>query len=684
MRRSSLLALALSLSSVLAGCPGGGDPVPPGGVPLLYTEVDMDDDELAMEALRILGAPEADGEDSCATCHGITRRTITTWAEQAQIIRETCLTDLAVASDASAAAMVACLHGPTTDGMTGMYRASSASIFSAAAHGDWFRYVFAHGAGASWESELEDFVQYAGMPNEGEAPLTQDEIDVIFTWFLRGAPGADDILPIVPPPEECVPFVSPEVADHVARMATDGWAARNLADGILMHGCAGAATPADCLADEPAARDLPYGEGWDVIEGSTIRELFTTTYASSFWTRSSADGRYVAHGPGFMIDLQRDLAIPVSAPYDPGFFPDNSAFVWPGVACEQSLLATATNLTLDEAGCSSASIGLYEHVGVGLGGNDYWVITGEYASDNGGHGLTTEDTPAGFTRSASQHFVRMVNGGGGFVSRDSGSYPTPFEGDGVISPSSTTVLARMAGPDDRPLGYSLYAVEMGEPTGGGTVGSCGGTPVACEGRPLAECSRGCSAGACSGTAAACDGLTSMESCTGQSGCAWSGSLCIGTARACDVLTSSVCATQDGCTLEGSGECTGTPDPCVGASTQSSCEAADGCSWSTMPGPTTGTVALREIARYCMPGTKAAFSYDERYFITHHYNVVGSADIWLVELATGIETRLTNMSPGQYALFPHFRSDGWIYFLVRGDTGVSGERVMASDAIFHLD
>ena len=42
-----------------------------------------------------------------------------------------------------------------------------------------------------------------------------------------------------------------------------------------------------------------------------------------------------------------------------------------------------------------------------------------------------------------------------------------------------------------------------------------------------------------------------------------------------------------------------------------------------------------------------------------------------------------MGPGQYAVFPHFRSDGWIYFMVRGDTGVSGERVMASDAIFHM-
>ena len=191
MRHAFLLALC-SAPLVLSGCPG--DPGTPVDVPALYTEVDLPEDELAMEALRILGAPEADGDGSCATCHGITRRSVATWAEQAQVILDSCLTDLDVGSDASAAAMVACLHGPTTDGMNGMYRASSASIFSAAAQGDWFRYVFQHGAGAAWESELSDFVQYAGMPNEDMDPLTQEELDVVFTWFLRGAPGADACL----------------------------------------------------------------------------------------------------------------------------------------------------------------------------------------------------------------------------------------------------------------------------------------------------------------------------------------------------------------------------------------------------------------------------------------------------------------------------------------------------------
>jgi hypothetical protein len=36
-----------------------------------------------------------------------------------------------------------------------------------------------------------------------------------------------------------------------------------------------------------------------------------------------------------------------------------------------------------------------------------------------------------------------------------------------------------------------------------------------------------------------------------------------------------------------------------------------------------------------------------------------------------------MQPGQRALFPHFRSDGWLYFLVRDRT--LPERIVASDA-----
>jgi hypothetical protein len=48
------------------------------------------------------------------------------------------------------------------------------------------------------------------------------------------------------------------------------------------------------------------------------------------------------------------------------------------------------------------------------------------------------------------------------------------------------------------------------------------------------------------------------------------------------------------------------------------------------------------------------------------------------MLSGERKRITNMKPGQYAIFPHWRSDNWIYFLVR-DKDSNKEYVVASDA-----
>jgi Tol biopolymer transport system component len=74
-----------------------------------------------------------------------------------------------------------------------------------------------------------------------------------------------------------------------------------------------------------------------------------------------------------------------------------------------------------------------------------------------------------------------------------------------------------------------------------------------------------------------------------------------------------------------------------------------------------------------------FSFDERFFVTHHYEE-GTANIYLVDLSDGSRHKITNMPAGTRALFPHFRSDGWFYFLVKSD---DGEYVAASDAALAL-
>jgi hypothetical protein len=87
--------------------------------------------------------------------------------------------------------------------------------------------------------------------------------------------------------------------------------------------------------------------------------------------------------------------------------------------------------------------------------------------------------------------------------------------------------------------------------------------------------------------------------------------------------------------------------------------------------------LKHMGQVCMKGNKANFSFDERFLTTHHYNEPddfrdetnpgyaekGSSDIWVADFVTGKKVRITKMGPGQFALFPHYRSDGWLYFLV---------------------
>lgn len=82
----------------------------------------------------------------------------------------------------------------------------------------------------------------------------------------------------------------------------------------------------------------------------------------------------------------------------------------------------------------------------------------------------------------------------------------------------------------------------------------------------------------------------------------------------------------------------------------------------------------------MSGAKANISFDERFLVTHHYEEGGTANIWLIDLLTEARYQVTNMPAGSKALFPHFRSDGWFYFLARVG---EDEFVIASDFAVEL-
>ena len=519
-----------------------------------------------------MGAPSAGAtRESCAECHGMTRQRIRYWRAMSDTAWSTCFADLEVATPAAAQAVIDCVRGGTSDGE---YASSHMGVFSSAARLPWFQYVFESALGAAGAAELDDFITTAGMPPEMAVPLTQAEFDLVAEWFIRGAPMAESVLPDDPAPTECTPGISADVGTHVAAMATGGWAARNLESSLLMYGCSGGGGPSTCLSSYPLASTTAFGATWDEFDGSVLRVLYTTSYASAYWTRSSADGRFVAHGASTggagarFIDLMRDVAIPGDARYDPSFFPDNSGFVFHGaraIVCEQSVLSVGAPmaLTFTESGCqTNRTIGLYEHVGASLSGGDYWSVHGQFVSDNGGQSRTTSDPEAAFSSDSRTRLTLMANDGSGFTVTATASVSTPFEGDAIISPSSQLILTRVAGPDDRQLGFVVRRLDV---------------------------------------------------------------------------------TRMGTTL---------------------------------------SVAAPEIARYCVTGGKPAFSFDERYITYHSYEADGRANVYILELATGEVTQITNMGTNQYALFPHFRSDGWIYFVVR--TGeAEAEHVVASDAAIVL-
>jgi hypothetical protein len=563
-------------------------------LPAFRNPVNLPDDQLALEALKILGANVPGAQTmSCNNCHGMTRQKLRNWRALSDTAMSTCLTDLSVATPESALSMIDCVRSmpsiPTSD-----YQAKKLGIYATATHLPWFEYTFWRAYGDGAMPKRIELTTTAGMPRD-ITPFTQAQFDIVAEWYARGLPRLEETLPQDPAPDVCESSISSEVATHVAAMQTMGWRAENKTNMMAMFDCGIATDPKDCLTTQPLGVNQPYGAGWDLPGRGRLRVLADVDYSSSYWTRSSPDGRFIAHGvqnvPGsYVLDLQRGaLRVPISATYDPNWFPDNSGFVFQGGArntCGQSVLTSnPASISMTEVACAQIStIGLYEHVGRALGG-DHFAVDSDFVSDDGGHTATLRDPEANFGSLAHLSFIPLMWSGTKYVAKPQVTLMTAFEGDTVLAPSAKLVMTRVAGPNDRQLGFVLRKV---------------------------------------------------------------------------VAT---------------------------------------------PSGTSYTFAVPEVARYCISGGKPGFSYDERWVAYHHYVTAadavelgfpnaqdpgfqpylsqGAANIYLLELATGTITRLTNMKPGQYALFPHFRSDGWIYAAIR-DTNTAHEYMVASDGALLLE
>lgn len=431
----------------------------------------------------------------------------------------------------------------------------------------------------------EDATVDTAAPSDGPAPDAAPSGDAASTDALPAVDSA--------PMGECG-FIDPAVRQHVTAMQTMGWGALNRGRNMMMYGCAGATNAQGCLAMKPEASDGDIGGNRSAITGAHLRVLYSSMSRSNFWTRGSADGRFVGRGV-YVYDLNRSAELRATgAMFDPAFFPDNSGFSYQpnGRMCPMSMLTTgmptSVAITGSSSPCANSPVGLYQHLGTSLDGADYWATAaGAAAWDDGGHMPTLTETPQNmrWTASASMQLTLMANSGSGYTSVGQRSIRTPFQGDAVISPSSKLVIARFVDQSGAYQGYILNRLD---------------------------------------------------------------------------------ATHEGAAI---------------------------------------TASVTEIARYCVQGAKPAFSYDERFVVYHHYlgggpdadadarelgfsgaddmrfaeyASRGAANVYMLDLLTGRNTRITTMGPGQYALYPFFRNDGWIYFIVR-TLGTTREHVIASDA-----
>ena len=95
---------------------------------------------------------------------------------------------------------------------------------------------------------------------------------------------------------------------------------------------------------------------------------------------------------------------------------------------------------------------------------------------------------------------------------------------------------------------------------------------------------------------------------------------------------------------------------------------------------------------CLAGGKPQMSFDERFIAVHQYTdpaanpaglPAGTSNIFVHDLKTGKTVQVTKLGAGKRALFPHWRADGWLYFLVK-DSAANKEYLVGSDVALRAE
>lgn len=606
----------------------------------------------------------------CQQCHAANNGEIEDWAGPTKALQG-CLDENEGNTAENARARLSCMLLPGTTIDNPDWSSARVGFFRAGVNSDYFKADFdkVYGPGSP---RYQAFKGVMAMPPTVEAAMPLAEFNEVKTWMLTVEQGGGGNAEF-----DCTTDIKPWLKKHIVDSRTNNWTKAWVQQYGLerLTGCeynlAGRQyrpleDPLQCFKDtakwpqigvfhdavsDPQGRYAGIPQGWRAPEDQinfgnpklsfkfNIKILKQIKDPITYWMRSSPDGRYVGNGRGQIEDLEAKVHFKVPAQYDPGFSPDNSMFSYMGTSgsggggalfCRIEFLAEA-KAKIDAASTGNVCSG-------GQGGTVAGV--GSLKCSNNEPFYTLE-----FKDFAQQYCINKNMG--------------TYQHQGVaLERGSEYVIVRgnFAGNEgvetEDPVATFLGATELEV------------YHLKKDSTDISDLQR--------------DFEIQMQN-EGD----WT-------------ISPSAKLIAGRLAKEGAN---GNPQQ---AGYNIRMLFPDGV--GTTPKP-----MQLEPSKVCTMGSKSSISFEDRFLATYHFvsttqeqrvheeqmlettgqnqtpptlDKGGSANVYVTDMLTKKKVRVTLMPKGVYALFPHFRADNWLYFLVK-DTNKNKVYAAATDVAIHM-
>lgn len=586
---------------------------------------EIDKNALALKALQLIGANVEGASERCSSCHNLDHQEILQWGETAQNLKW-CIEGWGDHKP-TPAQQIECLK------KDGSYSPKKLGLYAGMAHLPKFEKIFQEAYPSNFDAEFNDFKSAVQMPRGNtDNLLAEADAEVISQWIDADMPFLEKLLRAAEDsPTSCSEQTDSRLYDHLERMNRRGWKAQNASTRMPMFACPSFDKPVLCFQQKdsggsdifPLSSQFNDTRGWQVKihPASKMRIIHEAPNASAYWVRSSPDGRFVAMG----LRESRN----VGEKYYSGAIWDMNAKLNGSLEPREILV----NSPFDPQFFPDGS-------GVNYAGGNFCPMRILKSPKL----KTLNFTEPGCIKDRRIGLYQSI--GTSLDSTDSlaisGYFSSDYGRTANSNPWSSPNLPNDDHRDSIPFWQARSYLSF----------------------------------------------FSM----------------VFTGESFEVLDVNKHYTPyDG-------------DWQLSPSTRllvSRVAGVDGQGKFVQQGYKIHLVNRREdsndyqtqvVGQFCQPGGKATFSYDERFLTYHHYLDAsdfeelgfssatdpqfqellkkGASNIYIHDLATGMNRRITMMYPGQYALFPHFRNDNWLYFLVK-DGNSKKEFLVATDVALYF-